>query len=135
MNHGLKFLGDRRLHRVRVQPHWQPRQEHWIVDYLWLRMNGVANAKVDLHGLTHVVEARLYTNASTNVLGRIANRLDRDRRRLEDHTIRGISECRALFDELNESRLIGNTTTQQIDIHRRPCARHAPYPKHQRTLE
>jgi len=98
-------------------------------------MNGVADAKVDLHGLTHVVEARVETNASTDILGRVANRLHGDRRRLEDDTVRRIANCRALFDEPYERCLIGNATTQQIDIHRRPCAWHASYPKHQRTFE
>src|SRR5258708_1371466 len=98
-------------------------------------MNGVADAKVDLHGLTHIVETRVETNASTDILGRIANRLHRDSGRLEDDTVSRITNCRALLDESYECCLIGNATTQQIDIHRRPCARHAPYPEHQRTFE
>jgi hypothetical protein len=98
-------------------------------------MNGVADAKVDLHRLAHVVEARLEPNSGTDILGRIANRLHGDRRRLEHHAVRRIVDCCALLDELDEGALIHNTTTQQIDIHGRPCARHAPYPKHQRTFE
>jgi len=35
-----------------------------------------------------------------------------------------------LFNESDECCLIGNATTQQIDIHRRPRPWHAPYPKH-----
>src|ERR1700722_19993287 len=135
MNYRLKFLRDRRLHRVRVQSHRGTCQQHRVINYLRLRMNGVAYAKVDLHGLTHVVEASIETNAGTHLLGRVANRFHRDRRRLEYDTVKRIMDCRALFDESYECRLISNATAQQIDIHRRPCAWHAPYPKHQRTFE
>ena len=135
MHHGLKFLCDRRLHRVRVQAHRGTHQQYRIVDDLGPRINGVADPKVDLHRLAHVVEVRLQANSSTGIIGRIANRLHGDRRRLEDHAVRRIVDCCALLDELDEGTLIRNTTTQQIDIHGRPCARHAPYPKHQRTFE
>ena len=69
-------------------------------------MNGVADAKIDLHGLTYVVEARMKTNASTDILSRVANRLHGYRRRLQDDTVRRIGNCRALFDESYECCLV-----------------------------
>src|SRR5271165_5572794 len=104
----MKFLSDRGFDGVGVESDGRTRQKHRILDNLRLRMYGIADAKVNLHGLSNVAEPRLQANTGTNVLSRIANRFDGNRRWLKDHAIRGILNRRALLDELHEHRLIGN---------------------------
>ena len=53
----------------------------------------------NLHGLSNVGEPRLQANAGTNVIGRIANRFDGNRRWLKDHAIGEVLHCRALLHE------------------------------------
>ena len=40
INHGVKVLGNRCLHRVRVEPHRRTRQQHRVIYDLRLRVNG-----------------------------------------------------------------------------------------------
>ena len=72
----MKFLSDRGFDGIGVESDGRILQQHRILDNLCLRMDGVADAKVDLHGLSNVGEPRLQANTRTDVLGCIANRFD-----------------------------------------------------------
>ena len=82
--HCLKFLGDRRLDGVRVQPDRWTTKQQWNFDCLRSRMNRISYSKIDLNSQANLVEPRLQTYPRSDIFGLRSNRLDDDGRRITE---------------------------------------------------
>jgi hypothetical protein len=69
----MKFLSDRGFDGIGVESDGGIRQQHRILNNLRLRMYGIADAKVNLYGLSNVGEPRLQANTGTRMSLRLCS--------------------------------------------------------------